>query len=91
VSGFERRSGSGFLLHESSGLAAGAGETAATAKAPEQHLQKAIFAAGCFWGVEDDFRHEKGVVDAISGFTGGIKRTLHTRKCVPARHITRKQ
>ena len=43
-------------------------------KAPEQHLQKAIFAAGCFWGVEDEFRHEKGVSDAISGFIGGTKR-----------------
>jgi peptide-methionine (S)-S-oxide reductase len=69
------------------GLAAGAGETAATAKAPEQHLQKAIFAAGCFWGVEDDFRHEKGVVDAISGFTGGNKKNpTYKEVCTGATH-----
>lgn len=55
-------------------LATGSGATTATAKPPEQHLQKAIFAAGCFWGVEDEFRHEKGVIDAISGFTGGNKK-----------------
>ncbi|MBV9718591.1 MAG: peptide-methionine (S)-S-oxide reductase MsrA [Candidatus Eremiobacteraeota bacterium] len=33
--------------------------------------QKAIFAAGCFWGVEDAFRRVDGVIDAVSGYTGG--------------------
>jgi peptide methionine sulfoxide reductase msrA/msrB len=34
-------------------------------------IKKAIFAGGCFWGVEYYFSKEKGVVKAISGFTGG--------------------
>lgn len=32
---------------------------------------KAVFAAGCFWGVEAGFRQLDGVIDARSGYTGG--------------------
>ena len=32
---------------------------------------KAIFGAGCFWGVEAAFRGVPGVVEAISGYAGG--------------------
>jgi peptide-methionine (S)-S-oxide reductase len=40
--------------------------------APEG-LALATFAAGCFWRVEDFFRSVPGVVDAVSGYTGGSR------------------
>ena len=40
---------------------------AASSKAP----QTAVFAGGCFWGVEAVFRHVKGVSRAVSGYAGG--------------------
>ena len=38
-------------------------------------LQKAVFAGGCFWGVEAVFRHVKGVQAAVSGYAGGDAKT----------------
>ena len=35
----------------------------------------AIFAGGCFWGVEGVFEHTKGVIGASSGYHGGTKRS----------------
>ena len=38
------------------------------------HVQRAIFAGGCFWSAESDIEHVPGVVGAVSGFTGGTVR-----------------
>ena len=35
----------------------------------------AVFAGGCFWGVQGVFQHVKGVRSAVSGYTGGTRRT----------------
>jgi peptide methionine sulfoxide reductase msrA/msrB len=43
----------------------------AEAKA-EAVTQKAIFAGGCFWGVEYHFNKLKGVLSAKSGYAGGM-------------------
>ncbi|RPJ15444.1 MAG: methionine sulfoxide reductase, partial [Desulfobacteraceae bacterium] len=37
------------------------------------NLQTATFAGGCFWCVEADFEKVDGVVEVISGYTGGRK------------------
>ena len=38
-------------------------------------LKTAIFAGGCFWGVEAVFSHTKGVTSAVSGYHGGTQRS----------------
>lgn len=37
--------------------------------------QTAVFAGGCFWGVEAVFEHIKGVTEATSGYSGGTAKT----------------
>jgi peptide-methionine (S)-S-oxide reductase len=37
----------------------------------------AVFAGGCFWGVQGVFQHVKGVSSAVSGYAGGEPDTAH--------------
>ena len=41
------------------------------------HLEKAVLAGGCFWGVEAVFEQLRGVTNVVSGFSGGNKLTAH--------------
>lgn len=35
-------------------------------------IRRAFFAGGCFWGVEEAFQRQKGVISVISGYCGGL-------------------
>jgi methionine-S-sulfoxide reductase len=37
-----------------------------------QNLVKVYFAGGCFWCMEESFEKTKGILEAISGYSGGI-------------------
>ena len=39
--------------------------------------ETAVFAGGCFWGVQGVFQHVAGVSKAVSGYAGGAKDTAH--------------
>ncbi len=62
---------------------AGAQEEAVVIPAPAIDLPasggtaKAVFAGGCFWGVQGVFQHVKGVKNAVSGYAGGAADTAH--------------
>lgn len=38
-------------------------------------LETAVFAGGCFWGVQAVFQHTQGVLNAVSGYSGGARET----------------
>jgi peptide-methionine (S)-S-oxide reductase len=44
---------------------------ALTAAAAPAHADTAVFAGGCFWGMEAVFEHVKGVENVVSGYAGG--------------------
>jgi len=63
--------------------AAGAAEVAVVLPAPAVDMpaasvkgpQTAVFAGGCFWGVDAVFRHVRGVSSVVSGYAGGAAAT----------------
>jgi peptide-methionine (S)-S-oxide reductase len=42
--------------------------------------ETAVFAGGCFWGVQGVFQHVDGVKNAVSGYAGGEKDTAEYEK-----------
>jgi peptide-methionine (S)-S-oxide reductase len=60
-----------------------AAETAVKVPAPaydpavSANQATAVFAGGCFWGVQGVYSHVKGVTNAISGYAGGARQTAH--------------
>jgi peptide-methionine (S)-S-oxide reductase len=48
---------------------------AADAAPSQQTTETAVFAGGCFWGVQGVFQHVNGVTNAVSGYAGGEKNT----------------
>jgi hypothetical protein len=47
------------------------GKDAAAENKPITGMHTAVFAGGCFWCTEADFEKVDGVVEAVSGYTGG--------------------
>lgn len=55
--------------------AVSAARIAPPAAPPEAGKQTAVFAGGCFWGMEALFEHVKGVTGVVSGYAGGTRQT----------------
>jgi peptide-methionine (S)-S-oxide reductase len=65
------------LVFQNNAWSWGGAEQAVTIPAPAldepagtTHRETAIFAGGCFWGIQGVFQHVKGVNSAVSGYAG---------------------
>ena len=52
-------------------LTIGLGAIMQTTTAEARDIQTAVLAGGCFWCIESDFERVPGVVEVVSGYTGG--------------------
>jgi peptide-methionine (S)-S-oxide reductase len=64
-----------YLFNGSVCLMLGLGALSNASAAPAG--QTAVFAGGCFWGVDAVFKHIKGVSEVVSGYAGGNAATAH--------------
>ena len=69
------------LISQCSAFSFGGAEEAVVLPPPaldestQAHSETAVFAGGCFWGVQGVFQHVKGVKNAVSGYAGGAADT----------------
>ena len=56
--------------------------TTDTPLAAKSSREKAVFAGGCFWGVQSVFQRVKGVVATTAGYSGGAAKTATYRQVV---------
>ena len=49
------------------------------------HSETAVFAGGCFWGVQTTYQRIKGVEKTWAGYSGGTKETANYETLCPAR------
>ena len=64
-----------YLFSGSLCIMLGLGVLSNTTAAPLE--ETAVFAGGCFWGVDAVFKHVKGVSEVVSGYAGGSADTAH--------------
>jgi peptide-methionine (S)-S-oxide reductase len=53
-----------------------------------KEIEKAVFAGGCFWCMQNPYDELKGVVSTAVGYTGGNKITLLMRRVCAGKHRT---
>jgi peptide-methionine (S)-S-oxide reductase len=67
--------GRGVAAEKAVKLPAAAFDPPVTATTTAAAPSTAVFAGGCFWGVQAVFQHTKGVMNAVSGYSGGARET----------------
>ena len=52
-----------------------------------EHVKTAVFAGGCFWCMEADFENVPGIIEVVSGYTGGTSNNPNYNNYGKSGHI----